>query len=55
MQLLVKDLLGVLNFDSLNLEPGLHLEKALIHNGFMLLTYHISLIEEAYLKGISDE
>lgn len=55
MQLLVQAFLGILNFDGLNLEPGLHLEKALIHDGFVLVTYHIGLIEEAYLKGISDE
>ena len=55
MQLLVEAFLGILNFDSLDLEPGLHLEKALIHDSFVLITYHIGLIEEAYLKGISDE
>jgi hypothetical protein len=55
MQLLIEAFLGILNFDSLDLEPSLHLEKALIHDGFVLITYHISLIEEAYLKGISDE
>jgi hypothetical protein len=55
MQLLVEAFLRILNFDCLDLEPGLHLEEALIHDGFVLITYHIGLIEEAYLKGISDE
>ena len=55
VQLLVEALLGILNFDGLNLKPGLHLEKALIHNGFVLVTNHFGLIEEAYLEGISDE
>ena len=55
MQLLVEAFLGILNFDCLDLKPGLHLKKALIHDGFVLFTYHIGLIEEADLKGISDE